>query len=136
MDTSMLPELTNAQIRGLENSHRNGARIFFIIAGVSLLNTLGLLFNFPSALLAGLGSNFYIKGFGESVLRQVGVEGTIASILLFIVNLMIIGGFTAIGFLAYRRQLWAYNLGMILYALDTLIYFRVWAWSGIIFHAF
>lgn len=129
-----LPTLSVEQIRGLEKSYRNAARWFFLIAGISLLNVLGLFFNFPSGLVAGLGANFYIYGFMETFLPQLGVASSLIPAITFGINLVVVGIFTAIGWLAYRRHLWAYTLGMVLYGLDTLIYIRVWSWTAIILH--
>lgn len=134
MTTYSMPDLTVEQVRGLEKSIGNASRWFFFISGISLLNVLGLFLNFSSALLAGFGANFYISGFSETFLPRLGIASELVPVIVFAVNLTLIGVFTYIGWLAYRRHLWAYNLGMLLYALDTLIYVRIWAWSGIILH--
>ncbi len=102
----------------------SAARWFWWIAGLSLVNTV--LFH------AGSDTNFAI-GLGLTTLTNVLFAQQIAvSIAIAAVT---IGFYFFVGLMAQRERLWAFYLGLGVYALDALIYVRFEDWMPVAFHA-
>jgi hypothetical protein len=111
----------------------SGASWFYWIAGLSLVN----------AVIAAAGSNWsFIIGLGiPQLLTGVarGLPGDAASTviiaILWIVSFAIAGFFAACGWFAKRPSVVAFTAGMVLFALDTLIFVVAEDWIGVGFHA-
>lgn len=103
---------------------RSGGSWFYWIAGLSLINSIST--------FTGSGLGFIV---GLGITRIVDNETDSRAIALAI-NVLIAGVFIALAVFANRGQLWAFIIGMVLYALDGLIYVRVGAWLSTGFHVF
>jgi hypothetical protein len=91
------------------HSHKAG-NLFFLIAGLSVLNTVLALAQAPFAMALGLGITRVL----DAVARQGNVAGP-----AIVINLVVIGVFALIGFFARKGSRAAILIGIILYALDT-----------------
>ena len=119
----------------LENQLKSGASWFYWIAGLSMLNTLLLIIGAKLSLLMGLGVTQLIDALGIAIVSQVGpTTGMIVRVLAFLVNLAIASVFVLCGVFARKRQLSAFILGMVLYALDVLILLVFQEWLSFGFH--
>ena len=95
---------------------KSGASWFYWIAGLSLINSV--------AATAGVNWRF-IFGLGiTQVLDAMGTQfGGAAKIITLALNLVVAGIFILFGVFAHKRHLWAFIVGMVLFAMDTLLMF-------------
>jgi hypothetical protein len=103
----------------------SAARWFFWIAALSLVNTV--LFH------SGSSVNF-IVGLGLTTLANVFFGNNL--LLDIVANVAILGFFVLIGLKAQQGQLWAFYVGVVIYALDAVIYVFAQDWFPVGFHAF
>lgn len=101
-----------------------GARWFWWIAGLSLVNAV--------LMQSGAEMNFVV-GLGITAAADVLFAGAQAS--AFVVDAIAIGFFVLIGWQATRGKLWAFFFGIGVYALDALIYVAFQNWMAVGFHA-
>jgi GYF domain 2 len=96
----------------LERRARSGARWFYWIAGLSLVNTFTL--SHGSVFLVGLAMTAFINGFATGMGPQYQGVGTGLSIAVAAL-------FGVFGFFAWKGQSWSYIAGMVLYGLDAVL---------------
>ena len=114
---------------GLYAQMRSGASWFYWIAGLSLANSILALFGYVSGFLFGLGVTQILDGMAR---RTVSGGKTIALIL----DVAVAGVFVLFGVFSNRGHSWAFLLGMILFALDGLVFVANEHWIPVAFHAF
>jgi hypothetical protein len=116
---------------------KGGASWFLWIAGLSLLNSLILLFGGTWNFVIGLGMTQIVDGFFEAVATSLAPEiGGVIRIIGFVVDISIAGLFVLFGVLAKKGYGWSFIVGMVLYALDGCIFVLVQSWLGVGFHLF
>jgi len=104
----------------LEQRLARSANWFYWIAGLSVVNVFAAKSSFQFVL-------------GSGAVEAAPAFGTTAAI---VIDVCVIGGFAILGFLAARRHTWAFILGMVLYALDGLIFLVAQDYIAAAFHAF
>lgn len=119
----------SADQTALQNSSRSGAQWFFWIAGLSIINTISAFSGGSFGFVIGLGVTQAINGIAEN-------GETSGKVIALILNLIAVGFFVFFGVFARRRHAWAFLAGMVLYALDGLIFLLVQDWLGVGFHVF
>lgn len=107
----------------LEKQLLNGASWFFWIAALSIINTLIFIFQGNVNFIAGLGITQLIDGFAYAIAEGSG--SNVPLIISFILDGIFILLFFILGRFSKRRKNWAFVVGMVLYALDTLVF--IWA---------
>ena len=107
-----------------------GANRFYWIAGLSLLNSVILLFGGNLRFVVGLGMTSIVDG----MLSAAHIP-TVTVLGLFI-NLLIAGVYVVFGIFGTRRQTWAFLVGMIFYLLDGLIFLIGPDFLSLAFHAY
>jgi hypothetical protein len=112
----------------LERRRRIGARWFYWVAGISLINAVITLAGQHWRFIIGLGTTQVVTGLAVRAGR-----GWAVGILL---DLVLIGGFVLLGYLAIQGQLWAFAVGFAAYALDGLVFLAARNWIGLGFHVF
>ena len=112
----------------LERRRRIGAGWFYWVAGISLINAVITLAGQHWRFIIGLGTTQVATGLAVRAGR-----GWAPAILL---DLVLIGGFAVLGYLALQKRLWAFAVGIAVYALDGLIFVAVRDWVGLGFHVF
>lgn len=124
------PGLTAGTIeqQQLERRRRLGARWFYWVAAVSLINTVVALAGQHWRFIIGLGTTQVANALALRTGR-----GWAPALLL---DLVLIGGFVLLGYLALQRHLWAFAVGIAAYALDGLIFLAARHWIGLGFHVF
>lgn len=100
------------------------ARWFWWIAGLSLVNIVMLQSGTHTSFVVGLGMTVLSDAVFSSN-KPVG----------FLVDAVVLGFFFLMGDRARRGALWAFYVGLAVYAIDTLIYLRVQDWMPVAFHA-
>jgi hypothetical protein len=121
----------------LAKTHRDGSGWFFWIAGLSLVNSAVILAGSEWSFLIGLGVTQFIDGIALAVADEAGVEGlSVISVIAFLLDLVVAGTFVMWGVLSRKKHLWAYVVGMVLYALDGLLFLLVGDIPSLGFHVF
>ena len=113
----------------LANTARSGAGWFYWIAGLSLINSIATLSGSSWGFIIGLGITQVFDSFASSL----GGSGKLVALVL---DLLAAGVFVFFGVFASKRHAWAFVVGMILYALDGLIFLVVGDWLSVGFHVF
>ena len=116
-----------------ENRLKSGAGWFFAIAGLSVINSIIMFTGGDWGFIVGLGITRLADAVGVGLAEQI---GDAAKIIAFVFALIIAGVFVLFGVYARKRQAWAFVTGMVLYALDGLIFLIVQDWLSMGFHAF
>ncbi len=112
----------------LERRSRIGARWFYWVSGISLVNAVITLAGLHWRFIVGLGATQVATGLAVRAGR-----GWAAAVIL---DLVLIGGFAVLGYLALQKHLWAFAVGFAVYALDGLIFLAARNWIGLGFHVF
>jgi hypothetical protein len=128
-----LPGFVLQEKVNLEAKLHSGARWFFWIAALTMINSIIVVMNGNWSFLAGLGITQIIDGLALNISGQV---GSAAIAIALILNATVAGVFVLFGLQAGKRQNWAFIIGMILYALDGLIFVLAEVWASAGFHVF
>jgi len=112
----------------LERRRNGGARWFFWVAALSLVNS--------AVALTGQGWRFII-GLGVTQLADaLALRSGHGVPVVALVDAALVGGFVLLGRFALQGRLWAFGVGAAFYALDGLIFLAAHDWVGVAFHAF
>ncbi len=117
------------QYPDLEKKIKGGASWFYWIAALSMINTISIVSGSNWSFFLGLGVTQIIAAFG----RGMGNVGVPVSVIL---SALACGLFALFGIYANKRHSWAFFAGLILYALDGLIYLVFADWLAFGFHIF
>lgn len=112
---------------------RNGANWFFWIACLTVINSVLTLSGNDWQFIIGLGVTQVIDGIAIAIAKDAGMVITLVACGL---DIVIVGFVVGIGVLARKGIGWAFILGMILYAIDGLIFVLVQDWLGVGLHVF
>jgi len=126
--------------RLLEARSNSGARWFFLIAAFSLVTSIISLTGSTLVFLVSLGITQIVDAMARGAATKVG-GAAIAVALVF--DFIAAGIFALIGYFASKRHTWAFVLGMVLYALDALLFLLLMLYAidiglilAIAFHAY
>lgn len=119
------PEIVYQKL-SLDKRVRSRVSWFFLIAGLSLVNSLFTLMGSEYTFVGGLGLTQFVDGFARGFSESLVQLQTAIRITGFIIDLLILGVFVLIGYLGLKRKLAAVITGMALYVADAmiLIFFR------------
>lgn len=125
----------SGNIVSLVATRDSGARWFLWIAGLSLVNALLMTFGSDHTFGLGLGSTLLVDAVAKDVATKTPqlLAGARLTELLF--DGVIIGLFALFGFKALRGKKWAFLVGGVLLALDTLLVLAFRMWFGVLIHA-
>ena len=107
----------------------SGAGWFFWIAGLSLINSIIIVSGGNIKFVIGLGITEIIDG----VAQNIGGAGRFFGLFM---DFCVAGVFALFGIFAKKGNTAAFIVGMIIYALDGMLYLFVQEWLSIGFHAF
>jgi len=119
----------------LSQQLRGGANWFYWIAGMSAVNTFLYLTGSDTRFIIGLGMTQVIDIFAG--LMAGGLSQTLAGIVSGVglaLSFALDGLFVVFGIMANRYKRWAFIVGMVLYALDTVIFLLLTDWFALLFH--
>ena len=111
---------------------KNGARWFYWIGGLSLVNAVIVMANGDWNFIAGLGITQLISALALGLAADLGAGVTVVA---FALSLLVVGACVGLGFLAEKGHTWAFILGMVLYTLDALIFLWFQDLLPLAFHA-
>jgi hypothetical protein len=113
----------------------SGANWFFWIAGLSLGNSLLFLVGGNTFMVIGLASSMYAQAFLQGVGTALAGQGSVISVAMGLFGaLLITGVFAGLGLAARKRLGWAFLVGMVLYALDALVFLLLGDYLSVVFH--
>lgn len=119
----MYPGLSLNERKYLQLCVSSGANWFYWIAALSLVNTI--------IVAVGLRMAFYLGLAFTQIVDAISTEWEGTSRIAFIaIDYTCMGVFAGLGFLAHRKQNWAFVVGMILYGLDGLLLLYAWLQFG------
>ncbi|MBI5302680.1 MAG: hypothetical protein HY868_11125 [Chloroflexi bacterium] len=120
----------------LQNQIKGGIGWFFWIAGLSLINSATFFAGVSLTFVIGLGATQIIDVFSSALAREFSPGiGTAIRVVGFGLDLFIAGIFAICGVLGRKRFKGIVVIGMVLYALDAVIFLAVGEWLGVVFHA-
>jgi hypothetical protein len=108
---------------------KSGASWFYWIAGLSLINSIVAFTGSDWRFILGLGITQIFDAFGNDL-------GGAGKAVVLMLDLLAAGVLVFFGVFAHKRHLWAFVVGMVLIALDGLIFLFVQDWLGVGFHVF
>lgn len=111
----------------------SGANWFMWVAALSMINSIISLVNGSWSFLAGLGITQVIDGIAAGVAQQLGGAAMVVALLL---DVLVAGFFVGLGLFARKQQSWAFIVGMVVYALDAVIFIFFGGWLSVLFHAY
>ena len=122
----------------LEQSFRSGANWFYWIAGLSVVNSVIQILGSDRSFIVGLGITQVFDAIAAAGAQEAGdaTAGGVLKGVAFFLDLLVAGFFVLLGWRSGKRAAWAFVLGMVLYALDGLIFLLVQDWLSLGFHAF
>lgn len=103
------------------------ANWFYVIAGLSIVNSLIVMVGGHLRFIFGLG----ITSIFDYVGNKTGGAGVGAS---FVINLFVASVLVFFGYFARKGLKWAFIVGMIAYGLDAVLLLTIQDWLGLAFH--
>lgn len=116
----------------LTQRFKSGANWFYWIAGLTIITSLIAFFGGGIRFLLSLGLTQIIDGFAEALATEL---GSAVQVIGLILDFMIAGVFVLLGYLANKKMLWVYMLGMVLFLLDGLLALAFKDAIGVVAHA-
>ena len=107
---------------------RSGALWFYWVAGLSVVNSLASLTGQQWRFILGLGITQLADALAVHSGRGIGAVA--------VMDAAIVGGFVLLGRFAEQGRVWAFAVGVVIYALDGLIFVGLRDWIGVAFHVF
>lgn len=131
-------ELMSAGIVETDNAFHSGANWFYWIAALSVVNSVIMLVGAEWGFILGLGITQIFDGIAIALTEDSESEGVAFGVraVVFCIDLVVAFVFALFGWLANRRHGWAFIVGMVLYAMDGLIFLLIQDWLGVGFHGF
>jgi hypothetical protein len=112
----------------LEQRRLSGARWFYWVAGLSLVNSLASLAGQQWRFILGLG----LTQLADALVAHSGRGIAVVAVM----DAATVGGFVLLGRFAHQGRVWAFGVGAVVYALDGLIFVGLRDWIGVAFHVF
>ena len=106
---------------------------FALIAAMSVINSLIFLTGGNSGFALGLEATNWIDDYASYFAKEQGMGEGIKYAALAL-DLVLAGMFALFGYLAIKRQTWAFIVGMVLLALDTLLLIPSADWLSVALH--
>ena len=121
------------QAHALGQRYKSGARWFFWIAALSLITSLVSFGGGGFGFFLSLGVTQVIDGFAKGMSEELGDSVKVVALLF---DVFVAGVFVFLGWLALKRQMWSFVLGLVLFALDALIRLAFQVWISFAFHLY
>ena len=117
----------------LEARAKSGANWFYWIAVLSLVTSIISLAGGSWGFFISLGVTQLIDGIATGIATELGWGFKVVALVF---DLIAAGLFALIGYFANKRYGWVFLAGMVIYALDALVFLLFRHWLGLAFHAF
>ena len=120
----------------LQKQVKSGASNFYWIAALSVINSLGAIFNLGVSFVIGLGVTQVVDALAMVISEGVSEYNTLVRTFGVILSIGISAIFAVFGYFAAKGHRWAFITGMVFYILDALVLFAFQDWFGFGFHIF
>jgi hypothetical protein len=111
-------DFDNIKLAELTQRYRSGANWFYWIAALTIITSLIAFFGGGIRFLISLGLTQFIDAVAAELATQLGGAVQVVAIVL---DLIVTGVFALFGYLANKKMLWAYVVGMVIFLLDGLL---------------
>lgn len=119
----------------LERGIRNGSSWFYLIGGLSILNSILYIFDANLMFVVGTGITQLVDVIaGYLVTELPGTAGSVIRVLGLLISIAISGIFILFGYLGRKKYKWAFITGIILYSLDGVLMLVFSEYYGLIVH--
>lgn len=115
---------------------KGGANWFYWIAGLSVVNSVISLLQGGLGFIFGLGVTQIVDAIGAAIVQEQGDGTGLIRIIALGGSVFVAGFFVLFGWRANQGLGWAFLIGMVLYALDGLLFLLVQDWLSLGFHGF
>jgi hypothetical protein len=129
-------DLTGIDTAKHAKAFEGGARWFYWIAALSLINSVAHFARSQFSFVVGLGISQFIDGCALAAAEKIPQVSGVFRIGALALNAVVAGGFALLGRFALKREAWPFVLGMVLYVLDGLLFLLVRDWLSLGFHVF
>jgi len=125
-----------AHYEQLQGKLRNGANWFYWIAGLSVVNSFILLADGDRQFVVGLGIAQFVNAVAIEIGKQNPDAAFVCKIVAGVFTCIAAAVFAAFGMGSRRRLTWVFVCGMVLYALDGLLFLILQDFFSFGFHIF
>lgn len=132
MDYNNYGNFDNVRYAELSQSYKSGASWFYWIAALSIITSFIAFFGGGWQFIFGLGITVIIDGVADAISTEAGNAPKVVALIL---DLLVTGLFVGIGWLANRKMLVAYIVGMVAFVLDGLLSLIAQDWLSVGAHA-
>lgn len=116
-----------------ERALRSSANWFYWIAGLSLVNSVVLLFGGNMSFVVGLGITQFIDIFAYYFSQD---GSSIIKIIALSLDFFIAGIFLLFGYFSNKGYRWSFFVGLVLYGLDGVIFIFLKDYLSLAFHGY
>lgn len=120
-----------SEANALKQRCKAGARWFFWIAGLTVVTSVLTFSGSTYVFSLSLGATRFVDGVAKGLSSDFGDGIRIAGL---VVDILVAGVFALLGWFAYKLHLWAFLIGMAVFAVDTVILLMFQVWISLIFH--
>ncbi len=121
-------------MRALQTAIRTGANWFWWVAGLSLVNSAIALAGGQLHFVVGLGVTLIADLLAQGAAQQNANVATLVKLIVFAFDVLVAALVFGTGWLARKRYIAAFVLGMFCYTLDGLIFVLFQDWLSVAFH--
>ena len=125
-----------AALADLVRRIKGGANNFYWIAALSVINSAMLQFGGGMYFVVGLAGTLFVDSIFVGLAEVMQESALVVKIIGLVVSAIVAGIFALFGVFANRGMKWAFIVGMIFYAIDTLLMLVFQEWMGLLFHIF
>lgn len=125
-----------AAIADLVRRMKGGANNFYWIAALSVINSAMLQFGGGMYFVVGLAGTLFVDTIFIELALVMQESALVVKIIGLVVSAVVAAVFALFGIFANRGMKWAFIVGMIFYAIDTLLMLAFQEWMGLLFHIF
>lgn len=119
----------------LERGIRNGSSWFYLIGGLSILNSILYIFDANLMFVVGTGITQLVDVIAGYLAAELpGTAGSVIRVLGLLISIAISGIFILFGYLGRKKYKWAFIAGIILYSLDGVLMLVFSEYYGLIVH--
>lgn len=126
-----MQEFDQVQHTELWQRYKSGANWFYWIAGLTIVTSIISFGGGDWRFLISLGTTQVIDAIATGLSTELGQAPKVIGLIL---DLILTGIFVLFGVLAGKKQIWAYILGLVVFAFDGLVSLLIQDWIGLIAH--
>lgn len=123
-----------AEFTELDRKFRNGANWFYWIAGLSLINSVIVLFGGSWAFIFGLGTTQVVDAMAVAAVEEFPTSGWMIKGGAFMISLLLLGVAVVFGVLSNKGIAPVFIIGIVIYCVDGLLFLLALDVLGLAFH--